>query len=132
MSFVVATDVGGTCTDTVIVEDGRSVFIGKALSTPPDFADGVIASIGSAADAMQVSLADIFRQTTLFIHGSTVVDNTLLERKGARTGLITTAGFEDTLLVTRGAYGRWSGLSEEGLKHPGCYRIDLPHWSRST
>ncbi|MCY3771594.1 MAG: hydantoinase/oxoprolinase family protein, partial [Gemmatimonadetes bacterium] len=55
---------------------------------------------------------------TLFIHGSTVVDNTLLERKGARTGLITTAGFEDTLLVTRGAYGRWSGLSEEGLKHP--------------
>ena len=118
MPFVVATDVGGTCTDTVIVEDGRSVFIGKALSTPPDFADGVIASIRSAADAMQVSLADIFRQTALFIHGSTVVDNTLLERKGARTGLITTAGFEDTLLVTRGAYGRWSGLSEEGLKHP--------------
>ena len=118
MSFVVATDVGGTCTDTVIVEDGRSVFIGKALSTPPDFAEGVIASIRSAAAGMQADLDDIFRQTTLFIHGSTVVDNTLLERKGARTGLITTAGFEDTLLVTRGAYGRWSGLSEEGLKHP--------------
>ena len=118
MPFVVATDVGGTCTDTVIVEDGRSVFIGKALSTPPDFADGVIASIRSAAAEMQADLDDIFRQTSLFIHGSTVVDNTLLERKGARTGLITTAGFEDTLLVTRGAYGRWSGLSEEGLKHP--------------
>ena len=54
MPFVVATDAGGTCTDTVIVEDGRAVFIGKALSTPPDFADGVIASIRSAADAMQV------------------------------------------------------------------------------
>ena len=118
MAFVVATDVGGTCTDTVIVEDGRSVFIGKALSTPPDFADGVIASIRSAAAVMRTDLDDIFRQTTLFIHGSTVVDNTLLERKGARTGLVTTAGFEDTLLVTRGAYGRWSGLSEEGLKHP--------------
>ena len=118
MSLVVATDVGGTCTDTVIVEDGRSVFIGKALSTPPDFADGVIASIRRAAAVMQADLEDIFHRTTLFIHGSTVVDNTLLERKGARTGLITTAGFEDTLLVTRGAYGRWSGLSEEGLKHP--------------
>lgn len=118
MSLVVATDVGGTCTDTVIVEDGRSVFIGKALSTPPDFADGVIASVRSAAVTMQADLDDIFSQTSLFIHGSTVVDNTLLERKGARTGLITTAGFEDTLLVTRGAYGRWSGLSEEGLKHP--------------
>ena len=118
MSFVVATDVGGTCTDTVIVEDGHAVFIGKALSTPPDFAGGVIASVRSAADVMGVGPDDIFSRTTLFIHGSTVVDNTLLERKGARTGLITTAGFEDTLLVTRGAYGRWSGLSEEGLKHP--------------
>ena len=118
MPFVVATDVGGTCTDTVIVEDGRTVFIGKALSTPPDFADGVIASVRSAAAAMQVDLDGIFRNTSLFVHGSTVVDNTLLERKGARTGLLTTAGFEDTLLVTRGAYGRWSGLSEEGLKHP--------------
>ena len=118
MAFVVATDVGGTCTDTVIVEDGRAVFIGKALSTPPDFAGGVIASIRSATAVMEADLEDIFRQTSLFIHGSTVVDNTLLERKGARTGLITTAGFEDTLLVTRGAYGRWSGLSEEGLKHP--------------
>ena len=118
MTFVVATDVGGTCTDTVIVRDGRTVFIGKALSTPPDFADGVVASIRAAATGMQVDLDAVFRHTSLFIHGSTVVDNTLLERKGARTGLITTAGFEDTLLVTRGAYGRWSGLSEEGLKHP--------------
>ena len=126
MAFVVATDVGGTCTDTVIVEDGRSVFIGKALSTPPDFADGVIASIRSAAAVMRTDLDDIFRQTTLFIHGSTVVDNTLLERKGARTGLITTAGFEDTLLVTRGAYGRWSGLSEEGLKHPVATDRPIP------
>ena len=118
MSLVVATDVGGTCTDTVIVEDGRSVFIGKALSTPPNFADGVINSVRAAAATMQIGLDEVFHRTTLFIHGSTVVDNTLLERKGARTGLITTAGFEDTLLVTRGAYGRWSGLSEEGLKHP--------------
>ena len=118
MSFVVAVDVGGTCTDTVIVENGRSIFIGKALSTPPDFADGVIASVRSAAAVIQADLNAILRRTTLFIHASTVVDNTLLERKGARTGLITTAGFEDTLLVTRGAYGRWSGLSEEGLKHP--------------
>ena len=86
MSLVVATDVGGTCTDTVIVEDGHAVFIGKALSTPPNFAEGVIASIRSAATVMQAGLDDIFSRTTLFIHGSTVVDNALLERKGARTG----------------------------------------------
>ena len=52
------------------------------------------------------------------MHGSTVVDNTLLTRDGACTGLLTTEGFEDTLLITRGAYGRWGGLSEDGIKHP--------------
>lgn len=118
MGCIVATDVGGTCTDTVVVRDGRDVFIGKSLSTPPDFARGVLDSIASAAATMELTVRELLAQTTLFMHGSTVVDNTLLERKGSVTGLITTRGFEDTLLVTRGAYGRWSGLSEEGLKHP--------------
>ena len=118
MSFVVSTDVGGTCTDTVIVENGKTITIGKALSTPPNFAQGVINSIQSAADVLELSLNELFSKTSLFTHGCTVVDNTLLERSGSLTGLITTQGFEDTLLVTRGAYGRWSGLSEEGLKHP--------------
>ncbi len=118
MSYIVASDVGGTCTDTVVVRGGRDVFIGKAMSTPPDFARGVLDSIASAAATMNLSVVQLLSETTLFMHGSTVVDNTLLERKGSITGLITTQGFEDTLLVTRGAYGRWSGLSEEGLKHP--------------
>ena len=117
-SYVIATDVGGTCTDTVVFAAGEPVHIGKALSTPPDFANGVIDSIRSAAEAMDVPLGDLLRSTGLFTHGSTVVDNALLTRGGARTGLITTEGFEDTLLVTRGAYGRWAGLAEEGLKHP--------------
>jgi N-methylhydantoinase A len=118
MTYVVATDVGGTCTDTVVLEAGAPVRIGKALSTPPDFADGVIDSIQNAADAMGITRGDLLAQTSLFVHGSTVVDNTLLTRDGARTGLITTAGFEDTLLVTRGAYGRWAGLPEDRIKHP--------------
>src|SRR4029077_20228817 len=48
----------------------------------------------------------------------TVVDNTILTRNGARTGLIATRGFEDTVLTTRGAYGRWGALSEDRIKHP--------------
>ena len=117
-SYVIATDVGGTCTDTVVFAAGEPIHIGKALSTPPDFANGVIDSIRSAADAMGIPFGDLLGRTSLFTHGSTVVDNALLTRGGARTGLITTEGFEDTLLVTRGAYGRWAGLAEEGLKHP--------------
>jgi N-methylhydantoinase A len=117
-TYVVATDVGGTCTDTIIFAPGEPLYLGKALSTPPNFAEGVMNSIRSAAATMDLSLADLFARTSLFVHGSTVVDNTLLTRDGARTGLITTEGFEDTLLLTRGAYGRWGGLSEDGIKHP--------------
>ena len=116
--YIVATDVGGTCTDTIVFAEGEAVHIGKALSTPPNFGEGVIASVQSCVKAMGISLADLFRQTQLFVHGSTVVDNTVLTRDGALTGLVTTAGFEDTLLVTRGAYGRWAGLPEDEIKHP--------------
>ena len=116
--YVVATDVGGTCTDTIVFAVGEPVHIGKSLSTPPNFADGVFDSIKSAADAMGVSVGQLLADTALFVHGSTVVDNTLLTRDGAKTGLLLTEGFEDTLHVTRGAYGRWGGLTEDRIKHP--------------
>ena len=118
MSYIVATDVGGTCTDTVIVTDDGAIHIGKVLSTPPDFAVGVIDSIRAAATAMGLCSRDLLADTGLFVHGSTVVDNTLLTFSGSQTGLITTQGFEDTLRVTRGAYGRWSGLPGDQIKHP--------------
>jgi N-methylhydantoinase A len=116
--YLVATDVGGTCTDTIVFAAGEPVHLGKTLSTPPDFSTGVIASIRSAADSMGISLGDLLAQTLLFMHGSTVVDNIILTRDGTRTGLITTRGFEDAILTTRGAYGRWGGLTEDRVKHP--------------
>ena len=115
---MVATDVGGTCTDTIVFAAGEPVHLGKTLSTPSDFSIGVMDSIRSATESMGISLAELLANTSLFMHGSTVVDNTILTRDGARTGLITTRGFEDTVLTTRGAYGRWGGLSEDRIKHP--------------
>jgi N-methylhydantoinase A len=115
---VIAADVGGTCTDCVIVRPRERVHIGKALSTPPDFEQGVIDAVAVAAREAGLTLEDVLRNADLFLHGSTVVDNVILTREGARVGLVTTAGFEDTLLVTRGAYGRWGGLTEERIKHP--------------
>ena len=82
--YFVATDVGGTCTDTIVLRDDGAVFIGKALSTPPDFAHGVLDSIRSAAEEMGMALEDLFARARLFMHGSTVVDNTILTRDGAR------------------------------------------------
>ena len=108
MSYIVATDVGGTCTDTVIASDDGHIEIGKVLSTPPAFANGVVDSVRTTAAAMGLTLEALLADTRLFVHGSTVVDNILLTHSGTPTALLTTAGFEDTLRVTRGAYGRWA------------------------
>jgi N-methylhydantoinase A len=116
--YIVAVDVGGTCTDCVVVREGEPIRFGKALSTPPRFALGVLDAVRVTAAGMGLELGQLLARTRLFLHGSTVVDNAIFTRQGARTGLITTAGFEDTLLVTRGAYGRWSGQPEEAIKHP--------------
>ena len=116
--YIVSTDVGGTCTDTVVFARNAPIRIGKALSTPPDFGRGVIDSIANAVAAMGTTIEELLAATALFMHGTTVVDNTILTRSGAATGLITTKGFEDVLLVTRGGYGRWGGLSEDQIKNP--------------
>ena len=49
LKYLVATDVGGTCTDTIVFAAGEPVHVGKTLSTPPDFSIGVMDSIASAA-----------------------------------------------------------------------------------
>jgi N-methylhydantoinase A len=116
--YIIATDVGGTCTDCLIMCEGFPPYIGKALSTPPNFADGVIDSIRSALPELRLTLEELLEQTQLFLHGSTIAENTILTGSGSRIGLLATAGFEDTLLVTRGAYGRWGGLTEDEIKHP--------------
>jgi N-methylhydantoinase A len=116
--YIVAVDVGGTCTDCVVFDGEQTIHFGKALSTPPRFAQGVLDSVRVTAGTMGLTLEQLLGRSRLFLHGSTVVDNAIFARAGTRTGLLTTAGFEDTLLATRGGYGRWSGQPEEVIKHP--------------
>jgi N-methylhydantoinase A len=115
--YVVGTDVGGTCTDTVVVAPGEPIRLGKVLSTPPDYSEGVLASVQSAAQSIGKTLDELLSETAMFVHGTTVAENLIFTRGGARVGLITTRGFEDTLLVTRGGYGRYAGLTESQLKN---------------
>ena len=94
----VATDVGGTFTDIVVLDDAMpgshgSIRVAKVDSTPPDFEAGVLNAIQKAR--VRASGVD------QFVHGSTVVINALLSRRGAKTGLITTAGFRDVLEIAR-------------------------------
>ncbi len=89
-----AADIGGTFTDVAVFDDrtGRLSF-GKALSTPHHLVEGISAGVGRAG----ATYADV----RLFLHGSTVAINTILERTGARTALVVTEGFRDIYEIGR-------------------------------
>lgn len=88
----VGVDVGGTFTDLVHLAGDR-LTVAKVPSTPADQARG----IGDALTRAEVAVGDLAR----FVHGTTVATNTVLERDGARTVLVTTAGFGDLLAIAR-------------------------------
>jgi len=89
----VAVDIGGTFTDLVAQDDRGQVSVSKVLTTPLDHSEGVMSAIAKAA----VDLRD----TALFLHGSTIAINTVIERKGVKTALITTRGFRDVYEIGR-------------------------------
>jgi len=95
-----ATDVGGTFTDLVYYEVDaetgrlRNVETEKVHTTPPNFEEGVLQSFHKA----RIPVSEI----EFLAHGTTVVINALTERRGVKTGLITTRGFRDVLEIGRG------------------------------
>lgn len=90
----VAVDIGGTFTDVVVFdEEGGATELAKTLSTPAELARGVLEGLTKAAVR--------FREVSTLIHGSTVVINSIIERKGAKTALVTTKGFRDVYEIGR-------------------------------
>lgn len=100
--FRVGVDTGGTFTDLVVVEEGGRIHRRKFLSTPDDFARGIIEALGSVLAEEGLDGADI----SGFVHGTTVATNAILSGTGPELGLLTTAGFIDVLEIGR---GRWGG-----------------------
>jgi N-methylhydantoinase A len=97
-SLSLGIDIGGTFTDIVIYSqsDGR-VFSHKELTTPQDPTEGAIRGIRTLFERERISAKAVSR----VIHATTLFANALIERRGAKTGLITTAGFRDTLEMRR-------------------------------
>ena len=118
MEYVVGIDIGGTCTDCVVVDGDGNVTLGKAFSTPPDFSAGILDALGIAAERLGTEAGELLARTRLFLHSSTVAENAVVDGTLARAGVITTRGFEDTLFAMRGGYGRWSGLTEDEKRNP--------------
>lgn len=98
----IGVDVGGTFTDMVLRDSAGHVRIFKTPSITADPSEGVLNVLRLAASELDLSLASLLRDCTLFVHGSTVATNTILEKKGARVGMLTTHGFRDSLEIRRG------------------------------
>jgi N-methylhydantoinase A len=102
-NYVVASDVGGTFTDTVVKDPAGTILV-----------DGVLATFDLAAADVGLTRDEFLPSIRLFSHGTTVATNGLLERRGARTGLLITEGFGDTPVTMRGMKG--FGLTEAAFK----------------
>ena len=96
-SYRVGADIGGTFTDIVLLGADRSVSTLKMLSTPDDFGRAIVESVDDFLHGAQLPPAAIAE----IDHGTTVATNAILEKKGARVGLLTTQGFRDVLEIRR-------------------------------
>lgn len=103
MSKKLGTDVGGTFTDFVVLDEQTGeIKVEKKLTTPDDPTRGNINGIDALIEKQGLNMKDL----GIFVHGTTLVANALIERKGAKTGLITTEGFRDVLEI--GNEGRYN------------------------
>jgi N-methylhydantoinase A len=97
VQYRVGIDIGGTFTDIALVDDRGTVEIRKVASTPDDYSRGIASGLGALIAELGIAPAAI----TGIVHATTVATNTILEFKGALTGLVTTAGFRDVLELRR-------------------------------
>ena len=119
MSYRLGVDVGGTFTDLLLInEDSGETYTAKVPSTPEDSSIGVLNGIARICDESGIDPAGVSR----VMHGTTVATNAVLTGRGARVGLVTTTGFEDTLQVARsfcpGGLGGWVSFVKKPLLAP--------------
>jgi N-methylhydantoinase A/oxoprolinase/acetone carboxylase beta subunit len=93
----VGVDIGGTFTDISVLDASGIVAIGKVLTTHGNPADGVVSSLAQVLAAHSLDPARV----EWLVHGTTLVTNALIERRGARTALLTTEGFRDVVEMGR-------------------------------
>src|SRR5262245_63094764 len=95
-------DVGGTFTDLVAVDPDGRVAIAKSASTPEDPSIGVMDGIALLARDLGTDTVALLGATDQVVHGTTVATNALLERKGAKVGMLTTEGHRDIIEMREG------------------------------
>ncbi len=105
MGYLVGIDIGGTFTDCAIVDGAGRLLTTKVPSTPQDFSQGMMDALRTGARELDLSLEDFCRDIAFLSHGTTVGTNTIIQKRGAKVGLITTRGHEDAIHIMRGSRG---------------------------
>ena len=105
MAYLVGIDIGGTFTDCAIVDRAGKLLTTKVPSTPEDFSRGMLNALGAGAQALGLGLEPFCRDIAFLSHGTTVGTNTIIQKRGAKVGLITTKGHEDAIHIMRGSRG---------------------------
>jgi N-methylhydantoinase A len=100
--YRIGIDVGGTFTDLVAVDDLGRTILAKVPSTPADPSIGVLDGLQLLADTLGRDRSELLAETDRIVHGTTVATNALLERRGARVGLLTTEGHRDVIEMREG------------------------------
>lgn len=125
MTFYVGIDIGGTFTDAVVLDEAGDVRLLKTPTTLDNPARGVDDALQLAETELGLRPGQLLAETAYLGLGTTVATNAMIERRGVRTGIITTRGFRDTLLMQRGM-GQWVGLSFEEAAHYSQRRFPEP------
>ncbi len=112
--FVIGVDIGGTFTDTVIVDADGLCVVGKESSTPHDLSIGFFGSIAAGAAKLDLTLEQVLRRTTKLAHGTTAGINAIVTGDIADVALIATSGHGDALKIM-GGQGRTLGATIEQL-----------------
>ena len=105
ITYLCGIDIGGTFTDCVVVDPDGQVITAKAPSTPDNFADGMMAALGAAASKLNLSPRALCESTSMLSHGTTIGTNLIIQKRGAKVGLITTRGHNDVIHIMRGSRG---------------------------
>lgn len=110
----VGVDIGGTFTDVVIMHDDGSIETSKSPSTPGRLLEGLLAALTLVAVKEGSSLEELLGKLDRISHGTTAATNAFIERRGAKVAILTTRGFEDTMIMQR-MMGMTAGLSPSEL-----------------
>jgi N-methylhydantoinase A len=115
MKYIVGVDIGGTFTDCAVFDSSKGSFTtAKAPTTPSNPAEGFFNALENAASELGLDSRNFLGQTRILVNATTTATNAIVTKRGARIGLLTTAGHGQSLFIMNGS-GRSKGLTVDEL-----------------